>query len=131
MIGIDTNVLVRYVTHDDEAQWQKASKYLQAHCSAHCPGWICGIVLCETVWVLSSGYGYEKSQICALLDRILYISELKVENRDCVKEALESYQTGQADFSDYLISAINKMNGCKTTVTFDKKAGKHSGFKLL
>ncbi|MBC2604440.1 PIN domain-containing protein [Pelagicoccus albus] len=131
MVGIDTNVLVRFVTQDDETQFLKVSQFLNQNCTEESPGWISSIVLCELVWVLSSGYGYKRSQIGKLLNQLLVVTSLRFENRTCVRTAVEDFVEGNADFSDYLIAASNQKHGCSTTVTLDKKAGKHPGFHLL
>lgn len=131
MVGIDTNVLVRFVTRDDEKQWSRVEKYLNACCSEQHPGWISSIVLCEFIWVLSSGYGYRKADIVRLLDQLLVVSSLEFETKESVREAVNEYRDGPADFSDYLIAAHNKANGCRKTVTLDKRAAKHPGFELL
>ena len=131
MIGLDTNVLVRYVTRDDEKQWKRVNTYLKKHCTSKDPAWISNIVLCEVVWVLSSGYGYAKSDIVNLLKQILLTAEVKMEEHDTVRMALREFEAGKADFSDYLIGSLNKKHGCDTTVTFDKKAAGYASFSLI
>ena len=131
MIGLDTNVLVRYVTRDDERQWKRVDAYLEKHCSSKSPGWISCIVLCEFVWVLSRGYEYAKSDVSKLLEQLSHTIELRLESHDCVRGAIEDYKVGKADFSDYLIGRLNKERGCDTTVTLDRKASSHARFTLL
>jgi len=130
MIGIDMNVLVRYIVQDDERQAAIATKLIEA-CSVGNPGWISVIVLCETVWVLSRAYGYEKVIIQAVLQRIFLASELVVEQQDQGWLALRDFALGHADFSDYLIAHMNQASGCEYTITFDKKASSHRLFRLL
>jgi len=130
MIGIDTNVLVRYIVQDDERQAAIATKAVEA-CSVETPGWISAIVLCETVWVLSRAYGYEKETIQAVLQRIFLASELVVEQQEQGWSALRSFASGHADFSDYLIVHMNQASGCEYTITFDRKASGHRLFRLL
>jgi len=130
MIGIDTNVLVRYIVQDDERQAAIATNAVEA-CSVETPGWISAIVLCETVWVLSRAYGYDKSTIQAVLQRVFLASELVVEQQEQGWLALRAFASGNADFSDYLIAHINQASGCEYTVTFDTKASGHRLFQLL
>lgn len=130
MIGIDTNVLVRYIVQDDERQAAIATKSIEA-CSVGVPGWISAIVLCETVWVLSRAYGYEKENIQAVLQRIFLASELAVEQQEQGWSALRDFTQGSADFSDYLIVHMNQASGCEYTITFDRKASSHQSFRLL
>jgi len=131
MIGLDTNVLVRYFTRDDERQWKRVDAYLKKSCSSKNPGWISCIVLCEVVWVLTRGYGYAKSDILKLLEQLCLTAEIRVEAHDCVRGAVQDCKNGKADFSDYLIGRLNKERGCETTITFDRKAANHPSFSLL
>ena len=131
MIGLDTNVLVRYIVQDDERQATIASRWIEANCTIDSPGWISAIVLCETVWVLSRAYGYDKATVLAVLQTILSAGELGVEHRQSALMALRDYAQGEADFSDYLIAHVNRTHGCKCTVTFDRKASGDRLFRLL
>lgn len=131
MIGIDTNVLVRYITQDDAVQSLIASNWIEETCSIESPGWISVIVLCEIVWVLSRAYGYDRESIQLVLQRIFQAGELSVEQRESAWSALRDYAQGSADFSDYLMAHINHAAGCKYTVTYDRKASTHHLVRLL
>jgi predicted nucleic-acid-binding protein len=131
MIGLDTNILVRFVTRDDDEQWQLVDRYLKANCSSKQPGWISCIVLCEMVWVLARGYDYSKEEILRLLRQLLLIAELTIQEHDSVRSAMKDFENGKADFSDYLIGHLNAKHGCETTVTLDLRAADHSTFTLL
>jgi len=131
MIGVDTNVLIRYITQDDETQSTLASNWIEENCSIESPGWISVIVLCEIVWVLSRAYGYDRESIQLVLQRIFQAGELAVEQQEYAWSALRDYAHGSADFSDYLIAHINHAVGCKHTVTFDRKASNHRLVRLL
>jgi len=130
MIGIDTNVLVRFIVQDDEKQAAIASEWIES-CSVETPGWISVIVLCETVWVLSRAYAYDKSTVQSVLQRIFLACELEVEQQEHAWSALRDFAQGSADFSDYLIVHMNKSAGCEYTITFDKKASSHRLVRLL
>lgn len=131
MIGLDTNILVRYFTRDDERQWKRVDAYLNKRCSSKTPGWISCIVLCEVVWVLSRGYGYRKSDILKLLEQLVLTAEMRLESHDCVRGAVLDWKKGKADFSDYLIGRMNLERGCETTITLDRKAASHESFTVL
>jgi len=131
MIGVDTNVLVRYITQDDEAQSIVAGNWIEETCSIESPGWISVIVLCEIVWVLSRAYGYDRETIQQVLQQIFQAGELAVEQQESAWSALRDYAQGSADFSDYLIAHMNHSAGCKYTVTFDRKASTHRLVRLL
>ncbi len=131
MIGLDTNILVRFVTRDDEKQWKRVNAFLEKNCSSKDPAWISSIVLCEVVWVLSSGYEYARSDIVSLLKQLLLTAEIKLEEHDAVRVATKEFENGKADFSDYLIGHLNKKRRCNTTITFDKKAADYALFTLI
>ncbi len=131
MIGIDTNVLVRYLTNDDPQQSELAARFLEQECTKETPGHINLIVLCELVWVLRGAYKADKETLIVVLKQILETTSLHVEKSALAWAALQDYEKGSADFSDYLIMHLNKHLGCSFTFTFDTKAGKHSPFKTL
>ena len=130
MIGIDTNVLVRYLVQDDEQQASAATKIFEQVSDLN-PVFINNIVMCETVWVLSRAYKYKKSLIARTIEQILSTSNIEFENAEGVRKALRHYLTGNADFSDYLLAEINKENGVKTTYTFDRKAANNPLFSIV
>ncbi len=130
MKGIDTNVLVRYLVQDEPVQNRKAAAFITKDCSADSPGLINRVVLCEVVWVLETAYQYPRSQVAQALDRILRTSQFEIEDHQEAWSALREYQAG-GDFADALIAVVNRRLGCEYTVTFDRRAGRSSGFSLL
>ena len=131
MKGLDTNILVRYITQDDPEQSKLASCLLEETLTADCPGYVNSIVLCELMWVLEDCYGQEKEHLMKVLERLLQVAEIRLENADAVRLALSDFRDGKADFSDNLIARCNLSGGCEMTNTFDKKASKEPGFALL
>ncbi|GAB4305226.1 MAG: type II toxin-antitoxin system VapC family toxin [Oscillatoriaceae cyanobacterium] len=128
MIGLDTNILVRYLTQDDEQQWQQATAVIKQHQ----PCLITNIVLCELVWVLKgANYGFRKDEIIHTLEAMLHSAAFEFESRSTVVQALQRYKQGKADFSDYLIGAIASQAGCTETVSFDGKLKQEKGFRCL
>ncbi|NJR40840.1 MAG: type II toxin-antitoxin system VapC family toxin [Leptolyngbyaceae cyanobacterium CSU_1_4] len=128
MIGLDTNVLIRYLTRDDEQQWQQASTVIQA--ADQC--FLSNIVLCEIIWVLrGKPYQLSKAEILSTLETMLQISKFTYENRSIIYQALQRTKQGRADFSDYLIGAIAQSKNCNEVVTFDQKLDKDDGFRCL
>ncbi len=125
MVGLDTNVLVRYLTRDDESQWQQASEVIES-------GQLCfiaNIVLCELVWVLRGNpYKFGREKILSALEMILQSPTFEFENRSAVYQALQRAKQGRADFWDYLIGAIAQQAGCQETVSFDRKLKGERGF---
>jgi len=131
MIGLDTNVLVRYFAEDDAAQCARAVRFIESRCTIQNPGCISTVTLVELVWMLNSGYGYAKSDVLNLLEAILETAVFHVQEVDCVRAAIERYRKGRADFSDYLIGELNSQDGAHPVYTFDKRLAKETGFTLL
>lgn len=130
MIGIDTNVLVRYVVQDDARQAAAASDFIESTLSDEEPGWIASIVLCEFVWVLDAAYGYARNAIAATLERLFEVDRFRVEAPSLAWRALDAYRTG-GDFADALIALGNEHAGCDYTATFDKGATRLKQVRLL
>ncbi|MGE0084347.1 MAG: PIN domain-containing protein [Desulfococcaceae bacterium] len=131
MIGLDTNVLIRYIVQDDEQQSLIATNFIENQCSAENPAFINEITLCEIVWVLKRAYHYDKTVILAVLKQLLGIDDVCISSHTEAWAAYSDYKTGTADFSDYFMARINKKFGCQFTFSFDKKACQNENFKLL
>ncbi|MFA9460441.1 PIN domain-containing protein [Thiohalorhabdus methylotrophus] len=127
MIGLDTNILVRYLVADAPEQSEAAAQVLERECSTEKPGYIAQVVLCELVWVLRGAYGYGKEQIAATLERILTVAELTVEKEEIAWRALMAYRNGPADFADYCILFSSREAGCETVYSFDRKLARSPG----
>ncbi len=130
MIGLDTNVLVRYIAQDDKLQSARAEKLIERECSADNPGFISLVTLAELVWVSESCYDASKPEVVALLRRILGTKQLVVQEAETVWKALRLFEVGKADFADFLVERIANAEGCASTVTFDRAAAK-AGMVLL
>lgn len=128
MIGLDTNILVRFLVKDDEKQYKKVYE-LFSHDKV--TFMIPYPVLVEMMWVLENSYGYKKEQLSLILEEFNNSKNFFYPNRSIVKKALEDYKNGSADFADCLIGALNKEHNCKTTYTFDKKTSNLPSFTLL
>ena len=131
MIGIDTNLLLRLIVGDEPKQAVMAREFLRGRCSADEPGYVCHIVLVELVWTLARAYGYPREKIAAAIEQILETAQLDVESSGDVAAAVKDYRRGAADFADCLLVRVNAATGCTHTVTFDRRAAKLPGFKLL
>lgn len=130
MIALDTNVIVRYVAQDDVSQSARAVEFIERECSSTRPGFISLVTLVELVWVSESCYGATKAEVVALVRRILGIKQLVVQDAETVWKSLRLFESGKADFADYLVERIGDAAGCSTCVTFDKTAAK-AGMTLL
>ena len=130
MIGVDTNVLVRYVVQDDPRQAATASHFIETTLSEDEPGWIASIVLCEFVWVLEAAYGYARAAIAATLERLFEVDRFRLEEPSIAWRALDAYRGG-VDFADALIALGNEHAGCDYTATFDRGAARLKQIRLL
>lgn len=127
MIGLDTNVLVRYLLRDDPVQAARAERELERNERFL----IDSIVLCELVWVLETGYGFSRTEIAAALERILATAQFDIESKDLALAALDDFRRSAADFSDCLIGRRNRAAGAPETVTFDRNLKGLEGFRYL
>ena len=123
MIGIDTNVLVRYIAQDDPAQSRRATLFIERECSESNPGFVGLVVMAEVVWVAESCYSSSRGEVCQIVRRILGTRQLVVQEAETVWQALRLFEQGKADFADCLVERTAAAAGCERTVTFDKAAG--------
>ena len=131
MIGLDTNILVRYLTQDDPAQSAKAAEILERRLTPKTPGFVSVVVVVETVWVLDRAYGLTDQDIAAAVERLLQVEVLTIEDEQEVFTAMIALKQGRASFSDALIAELGARAGCTRTLTFDRKAGRLPGFELV
>ena len=127
MIGLDSNILVRYIVQDDSQQASAASRLIEGQCTERSPGRVNLVVLVELVWVLTRAYGYGRADVARVVLQLLRTTEFELEDSDAVWAALREFEVGTADFADYVIARRNHDAGCGRTYTFDRKAatGRH------
>ena len=128
MLGIDTNVLVRFLVRDDEAQFEKARKLIKREVAEGRCVFVSQLVLLETEWVLRSRYGLPKNLIIESISGLLGATDVQFEDEPAIEEALFIWKDTTAEFTDCLIGARNRRLGCRATATFDVKASKLPGF---
>ena len=105
MIGLDTNILVRYLTQDDPIQSPKASEIIERRLTEENPGFVSIVAMVETVWVLERAFGLATQDIARAVERVLQTDVL-------------------------VIAALGARTGCSYTLTFDRKAARLPGFEL-
>lgn len=130
MIGLDTNVLVRFLTQDDPRQAVLANRLLDG-LSVDNPGFVAREVLVELVWVLERAYRLPRARTAEALLALLAAAELEVEAADDVGRTLGPYRDDGFDFADLMIAAASRRAGCGSLVTFDRKAARVAGLELL
>jgi predicted nucleic-acid-binding protein len=130
VIGIDTNVLVRYIAQDNATQSALATRLLEQECSPSTPAFVSLVVLLELVWVSESCYGANRAEIADIVRRILSIRQLVVQEAEIAWKALRLFASSKADFADCLVERTAAAAGCTIVMTFDKAAAK-AGMTLL
>ncbi len=130
MIGLDTNVLVRYIMQDDAKQSAKAAALVES-LTVEMPGFVSLVSVVELGWVLSSSYGLTREQVAQALDLLLRTKQMVVDRADQVLSALRVFKAGSADFADCLIGRTAASAGCDRTMTFDAGAAKTAGMTLI
>lgn len=128
MLGLDTNLLVRFLVRDDESQFEQARKLIKREVAAGRRVFVNQLVLMETEWVLRSRYAVPKTQIIEAISGLLNAADIRFEDEPVIEEALFTWKDSIADFTDCLIGAKNRRMGCRATVTFDAKASRLPGF---
>jgi len=130
MIGIDTNIVVRYLTKDHPIQTTLAVKTIRSLTPEE-PGFISLVAIAELTWVLETCYRFDKVELVEVLDTLVASQEVKLERAEVVSQALRMFSAGTADFSDYLIERSGHAAGCMYTFTFDQEAATSAGMRLL
>jgi predicted nucleic-acid-binding protein len=129
--GLDTNILVRYLTQDHPAQSAAAAREIEQAARSGIKLVIGPIVLCELVWVLESAYGHSRTEVAGALDRILRTAQFEVLEKDLLWPAVEDYRRGPGDFADYYIGRRHRQAGAERTLTFDQHLKNSSHFHVL
>lgn len=132
MIGVDTNVLVRYFAQDEARQSAAARRLIQTGLTRDAPGHVNVVTLAETCWVLKRLYAAGRAELVQVVENLLAAPNVVVERKTAVRKALQAFEASPAaGFSDCLIAQLNADAGCTRTVTFDRGAAKIAGFDFL
>jgi predicted nucleic-acid-binding protein len=130
MIGLDTNVLVRYFAQDDKIQSSKATALIES-LTVETPGYVTQVALTELVWVMTRAYSAGREDVATIVEALLRAKEFNVENAEIVWKALKVFSSTKADFADCLIERTCHDAKCEYTATFDAKAAKMAGLRLI
>ena len=128
MIGLDTNVLLRYVLQDEPTQSARAAKIIEGLVSRENPGFVSVVTLAEMAWVLKSVYRFGNAAIAAVVERLLSLHAMIIECENEVYGAMVAVREGRGSFADALIGALGARAGCLYTLTFDRGALRLPGF---
>src|SRR5208282_565788 len=132
MVGLDTNVLLRYLVQDDPAQSLRATEIVERRLTRRVPGFVSLVSILEIVWVLGSLYKRSRLEIAGHVEMILAADTLEVQNEQEVYQAVVALRNGTGTFEDALIGGLGAWRGCSATLTFDQNAAKRlDGFQLI
>lgn len=129
MIGLDTNVLVRYIAQDEHTQSALAARLIDSF-TAEAPGFVSTVTLVETVWVLTRAYKTAKAEILQVIEGLLRARELVIEDGETHYLALNEFEATTVDYADAVIAHAGRRAGCEFTATFDRRAAS-SGMRLM
>jgi predicted nucleic-acid-binding protein len=131
LIGLDTNVIVRYLAQDDVRQAAAATRLIEGSLSAEARGFVSIVTLAEVVWVMASNYRAARAAEADIVEGLLTAPQLAIEKADVIWRALRAFRESKADFSDAVIVELGRDAGCSKTVTFDRHAAANPGFEAL
>lgn len=131
MIGLDTNILVRFFTQDDPVQFRQAQTFIRSELSVDEPGYVNLIVLAEFAWTLARAYRFSRDEITGAIDALLDTAEITVQREEAVAAALGLCKAANLDFVDALIATVNRDAGCRETRTFDVRFADSNAANLL
>jgi predicted nucleic-acid-binding protein len=130
MIGLDTNILVRYLVQDDPEQSARATEILERRLTEKNPGFVSVVAMVETVWVLDRAYFLTAQEIATAIERLLQVDVLAIENEQEVFTAMVALKQERGSLADALIAELGARVGCSRTLTFDRKATRLPSFEL-
>lgn len=128
MIGLDTNVVVRYLVQDEPDQSATASMVIDALTEKD-PGFLSLVTVVELYWVLRRAYKLSTARCAELVEGLLDARELRVGQDSIVRAALTASHGG-LDFPDAVIAELGRVAGCEHTVTFDQRAAQSDEMRL-
>jgi predicted nucleic-acid-binding protein len=131
VIGLDTNIILRYLLQDDPKQTRQANQIIDRQLRQQNPGFISLVTVLEIVWVLRSLLRKDAIQIATHIEQLLAADTFEVQNQQQVFEAVFALKRGTGEFEDALIGAVNRWAGCSKTFTFDRKTARLPHFQVI
>ena len=134
MVGLDTNVLARYLAQDDARQSAVATRLIEKDLSIASPGFVSLVVIAELCWVLHRLYSATMDELATMLEDLLGTPQFHIERREVVQAAIPRFKQNsnrKSGVADALIAQIAASAGCTHTVSFDKAAVRSAGMTLL
>jgi predicted nucleic-acid-binding protein len=131
VIGLDTNVLVRYFAQDDRVQSRASARFIEGTLSTEAPGHVSLVALAELVWVLRASFAAQRAEVVSVVTQLLAGPQFVIQEPEAVWIAVDAFEQDNVDFADALIAALDRRRGCSHTVTFDRAATRMPGVVML
>lgn len=131
MKAIDTNILVRFITKDDENQAKLVYQLFKQTEQTEQKLFVPLLVVLEVIWVLQSVYEISDLEIVNIFSNLLLMPVLLFESEGLIHNFIDSATHTKFDLSDLLIAHSINLSDCESIFTFDKKAAKFEYFELL
>lgn len=120
MIGVDTNVWIRFLVEDDPEQCRRATELIEGALARGEDLFLSHLALAEIVWVLTSRYRFARNEVVAALDSLFHAGGIMIENRPAAHNALDAFKSSGGDLADYLMLEVARAEGCRSFATFDQ-----------
>jgi predicted nucleic-acid-binding protein len=130
METLDTNVLLRIVYKDDSLQAARAETTWRHAINSGGVFPTC-TTLVELAWVLRVAAKFDRPAIASALRRLCDAQGVTIQDEPAVRRALAMYETGSADFSDFLILETAREAKALPVVTFDEKFARSEGVRQV
>jgi predicted nucleic-acid-binding protein len=131
MKAIDTNILIRFITKDDENQANLIYQLFKQTEEKNDQLFVPLLVVLEVIWVLQSCYGVSNADILSTFSDLLLMPILLFESEEVIRNFIDSAYNTKFDLSDVLIAHSAHSSDCQSVLTFDKTASKFKYFELL
>lgn len=131
MIALDTNVLVRLVIRDDDAQSDAAERVVRQAARSDETLYVADAVLCEFTWTLQAVYKVAREDVAAALQQLLESDSFQFEDRAGFERAVQAFRDRKGGFADYLIRERSLAAGATAVVTFDRALRADAAFRVL
>ena len=133
MIGLDTNILLRWLISADQgdiasrgAEIERVSQIVSAQGAKL---FVNAVVIAETAWILEQKLKLSRPDVSDIIGRMLFAQNITVGNDAEMRAALMQYESSNIDFADCAIAQLNLSAGCSHTLTFDRKTSRTPGFR--
>lgn len=124
---LDTNILLRYLTRDDEAKARQSLALLQRVERGEEQVETSTIVVFETVYILQRLYRVSRAQIGSLVGNIIQMPGVRLPGKNLCLTALGFYVDHNISFADAYHAVLMRSRGIAEIYSWDKDFDKLEG----